>query len=297
MKKYICFDVGGTGIKYGIINEDGSIVFKDSIDSEARISGGRGIVYKIVNLTESMKNHYELSGVAISTHGMIDSESGIVMHADNHLIPHYSGMNIKKIVEEETSLTCEVENDVNCAGLGELWMGDSINSSFVSMITIGTGIGACLIKDGKLLTGDGMCAGEIGKIMIPGGHFEDLASTYSISTKLEKSLNLSPGILNGKIIFDKIGEGDRLFIDAVDEMIKNLAIGISTLSYIYNPGTIILGGGIMSRDEYFKPRIEKELSNYLTPLILENTEIKFAKLKNDAGMIGALKNFLNRNPI
>lgn len=297
IKKYLCFDIGGTKIKYGIISEVGEILFKDSIDSDARISGGIGILSKIINLTKSMKNYYELSGVAVSTHGMIDSDTGTVMYADKHLIPDYTGINMKKIVEKETSLTCEVENDVNCAGLGELWKGDEIRSKFVSMITIGTGIGACLINEGKLLTGDSMCAGEIGKIIIPGGHFEDLASTYSLTSNLERKLNLKPGSLDGKIIFEKIAEGDKVFIEEVYKIIENIAIGISTLSYIYNPGTIILGGGIMSREDYFKPRIKDALSRYLNPLILSNTEIRFAKLKNDAGMIGALRNFLNKNPI
>lgn len=295
MKQYICFDVGGTGIKYGIIEENGNIIKKSSMDSEARVLGGKGIVDKMVSKTKSLMSEYKIQGVAISTHGMVDSKSGIIMHADEHLIPGYSMMRVKDIIENDTGLTCHLENDVNCAGLGELWLGDDTDRNLVSMITVGTGIGACLIQDGKLITGDCMCAGEIGKITIPGGKFEDVASTYAMTSGLENRLGLEKDSIDGKLVFERAEAGDKVYINALENMVDKLAIGLSTLAYIYNPGIIILGGGIMAREDYFKPRLEVALGKYLTPLILNNTEIRFAKLKNDAGMVGALRNFLNKS--
>lgn len=295
MKKYISFDIGGTSIKYGILNENGEIIIKDSMDSEARIHGGRGIVKKIIEKSNFYKEKYDLKGVAISSHGMIDSENGVVLFADEHLIPNFSGMKVKEIVEKETLLACEIENDVNSAGLGELWMSDNISSQFVSMVTVGTGIGSCLIKDGLLLTGNSMCAGEIGKITIPGGRFEDISSSYAMTKKLEEKLNKKEGSITGKIVFEEIENGNQIAIDAVDEMIHNLAIGLSNLCFIYNPGVLILGGGIMSRSDYFESRLKTEMKKYLPDVIYNSTEIKFAKLRNDAGIIGALRNFLNKH--
>lgn len=297
MREYICFDIGGTGIKFGILNENGDILYKDSISSEARTSGGKGIVEKVVTLTQKYQKEYNLSGVAISCAGMINPIEGMVMFADEHLIPGFSGMKFKKIVEESTSLPCEIDNDVNCAGLGELWRGSGADSNLVSMLTIGTGIGACLIENGKLISGDTMCAGEIGKITIPGGRFEDIASAYAMTSALEKKLGLPKESLNGKMVFEEIEKGNKIYIEAVDEMIENLAIGISNLCFIFNPGVIILGGGIMAREDYFRPRLETRMRNYLPEVISKGTELRFAKLKNDAGMIGALKNFFNRQSI
>lgn len=296
MKNYVCFDIGGTGIKYGILDENGNIIEKYSINSEARTIGGPGIINKIIDIANDFKKNYTLHGIAISCAGMIDSKSGTVLFTDEHLIPNFSGMKVKELVEEKTNLKCEIENDVNCAGLGELWLGDESNVSLVSMLTIGTGIGSCLIKDKKLITGNTMCAGEVGKTLIPGGRFEDIASSYAMTTKLEKKLGLKPESLDGKMVFDEIEKGNNIYIEAVDEMINNLAIGISNLCFTYNPGIIILGGGIMARNEYFKPRLEENLKKYLPEVIYNGTEIRFAKLKNDAGMIGALKNFININP-
>lgn len=295
MKKYMCFDIGGTNIKFGVLDENGNIIIKNSVDSEARIKGGPGIIDKIVDITKKYMDEYNLSGVAISCAGMIDSINGSVMFADEHLIPNFTGMKIKEIIERETGLLCEIENDVNAAGLGELWFGMDSNSSLVAMLTIGTGIGACLIKDDRLITGNTMCAGEIGKTLIPGGRFEDIASSFAMTSKLEKKLGLKAGELNGKIVFEEIEKGNKVYIDTVDEMINNLAIGISNLCFIFNPGIIILGGGIMARENYFKPRLEVAIKEYLPKVISDGTELRFAKLKNDAGMIGALKNFLNKH--
>ncbi|MBC2576855.1 ROK family protein [Peptostreptococcus canis] len=295
MKKYMCFDIGGTNIKFGVLDENGNIIIKDSVDSEARIKGGPGIIDKIVDITKKYMDKYNLSGVAISCAGMIDSINGSVMFADEHLIPNFTGIKIKEIIKKQTGLLCEIENDVNAAGLGELWFGMDSNSSLVAMLTIGTGIGACLIKDNRLITGNTMCAGEIGKTLIPGGRFEDIASSFAMTSKLEKKLGLKDGELNGKIVFEEIEKGNKIYIDAVDEMINNLAIGISNLCFIFNPGIIILGGGIMARENYFKPRLEDAIKKYLPKVISDGTELRFAKLKNDAGMIGALKNFLNKH--
>lgn len=295
MKNYICFDIGGTSVKYGILNEDSSILMKDSFPSDALEVGGIGIINNIVTKVNELKNTYELNGVAISTHGMVDSNRGIVLYADDHLIPKYSGLNVKKKVEEETGLVCHIENDVNSAGLGELWNRSDIESENVSMLTVGTGIGSCLIHRGRLISGDSMTSGEIGKIHIDGGVFEDIASTSALCHKIEDRLGLDRGSVNGQMIFEKVEEDDQVYIEELDYMIDKLAVGISTMAYIYNPGTIILGGGIMARSDYFEPRLNLALKKYLNPMILEKTNIVFASLKNDAGMVGALKNFLNRS--
>lgn len=294
MKNYMCFDIGGTTIKYGILDENGSIIIKDEVDTEARTKGGKNICKKIVYITLNYKNEYNLSGVCISSSGMVDPIAGEILFADEHLIPGYTGMKVVSIVEGETGLPCSIENDVNCAGLGELWKGiGSTDAKYVSMITVGTGIGSCLIKDGKLINGGSMCAGEIGKIQIPNGCFEDVASTYATTSKLERKLGKKDGEISGRILFEMYENNDELAIKTLDEMTTSLSIGISTMCFIYNPEIIILGGGIMAREDYFRPELESKLKEILPDVIFNKTKLEFAKLKNDAGMVGALRHFLN----
>lgn len=294
MKKYICFDIGGTTIKYGLLEENGNILFKGEVDTEARTKGGRNICKKIVDISNEYKKDYQLSGVCISSSGMIDPIKGVILFADEHLIPGYTGLEMKEIVERETNLPCSIENDVNCAGLGELWKGiGENNAKYVSMITVGTGIGSCLIEDGKLINGGSMCAGEIGKIQIPGGKFEDISSTYATTSMLEKKLGKKEGEISGRDLFEMYESNNPDAIEALENMTTNLAIGISTMCFIYNPEIIILGGGIMAREEYFKPAILSKLKKLLPDVIFDNTKLEFAKLKNDAGIVGALRHFLN----
>lgn len=297
MKLYLSFDIGGTDIKYGIIDESGHIISKDIFEARATEIGGIGIIENIIKIINEIKKSYDISGIGISSHGMIDPDKGIILHADNHLIPKYTGLNVKEIIVKSCNLPCEIENDVNCAGLGELWLDKFNNKKYISFVTVGTGIGSCLLQDGKLIHGSTMCAGEIGKTLIQDDRLEELASTRVLVEKLEKRLGLRAKSLNGKKIFEKVDQGDEIYIEELNLMIHNLAIGLANLCLTFNPSVIILGGGIMARDDYFLPRLYKEMKILLPDIIFENTTLKTAKLKNDAGMIGAVKNFIDKNKI
>lgn len=297
MNRYLAFDIGATSIKYGIVDDNGKILMKDIIDSDSQAIGGCGIMERIISLIELYSHGDDIKGVCVATHGMIDPEEGVVIFADEHMIPGYTGTKIKEIIQQRTKFPCEVENDVNSAALGELWVGNHIKKEYVSMITIGTGIGACILKDGKILHGDTKSSGEIGKMIINGGRFEDIASTQSVSKKLEKYLNLPSGSINGKIIIREYLNGSPIFKSVVEKMADNIAIGLSNLCYIYNPGAIIIGGGIMERDDIFFDKINFYMKKYLPPHIKRNTLLYFARLGNDAGMIGAVKNFKDKHNV
>ena len=116
MKRYICIDIGGTTIKYGVIQEDLTFLISDEIPTEAMTYGGPGVVRKICEITENLLKEHPASGICVSTAGMVDCSTGSITYAAP-LIPNYAGTPIKKTMEERFSLPCEVENDVNCAGL------------------------------------------------------------------------------------------------------------------------------------------------------------------------------------
>lgn len=237
--------------------------------------------------------NYEIRGICISTAGMVDPKEGKIVYALEHLIPEYTGMEIKKEIEKEFKIRCEVENDVNCAGLGETWLGAGKNAKSSICMTIGTGIGGCVILNNKLVHGFSNSAGEVGYMNINGESFQDVASTTSLVKKVAKIKNIPEQDINGKIIFDMAKNNDEDSLKAIDNMVKSLAIGISNVCYVINPEVVILGGGIMAQEEFLRPRIDKALKEVLVPKVYENTKIEFAKRQNDAGMIGALYNFLN----
>ena len=294
MKKFICIDVGGTSIKYGLSNEIGEFTHKGSMDTEALEKGGPGILEKIKTISKKYIANNDIEGICISTAGMVDPKEGKVVYALEHLIPEYTGMEIKKEVEKEFSIRCEVENDVNCAGLGETWLGAGQNAKSSICLTIGTGIGGCVILNNKLVHGFSNSAGEVGYMNINGESFQDLASTSSLVRKVAEIKNIPQHNISGKIIFDMAKNNDKDCLNEIDNMVKSLAIGIANICYVINPEVVILGGGIMAQEEFLKPRIDKALKEILVPRVYENTKIEFAKRQNDAGMIGALYNFLSQ---
>ncbi|GAA0101778.1 ROK family protein [Paraclostridium bifermentans] len=294
MQKFICIDIGGTSIKYGILRETGIIIEKGNMDTNALKEGGQGIFEKIKYIISKYLKNYEVEAVCISTAGMVDPKDGKILFALEHLIPGYTGMEIKKEVEREFNIRCEVENDVNCAGLGEMWLGAGKGASSSVCLTIGTGIGGCIIINNELIHGFSNSAGEIGYMKINGEDFQNVASTTSLVKRVARLKNIAEENINGKMIFDMAKNKDQDCLKEIDYMIKSLAIGIANLSYIINPEVIILGGGIMAQEQFLKPKIKEALRKELIKTIYENTRIEFAKRQNDAGMIGALYNFLNK---
>lgn len=294
MQKFICIDIGGTSIKYGILRETGIIIEKGNMDTNALKEGVQGIFEKIKYIISKYLKNYEVEAVCISTAGMVDPKDGKILFALEHLIPGYTGMEIKKEVEREFNIRCEVENDVNCAGLGEMWLGAGKGASSSVCLTIGTGIGGCIIINNELIHGFSNSAGEIGYMKINGEDFQNVASTTSLVKRVARLKNIAEENINGKMIFDMAKNKDQDCLKEIDYMIKSLAIGIANLSYIINPEVIILGGGIMAQEQFLKPKIKEALRKELIKTIYENTRIEFAKRQNDAGMIGALYNFLNK---
>lgn len=117
MKKYIAIDIGGTSIKYGLIANE-QILFSCDTDTMAK-KGGWHIVSLVKNIVRKyLEEQEDIAGVCISTAGMVDTKKGEIIYAGKQ-IPQYIGVNWKKEIKDEFNLPCEVENDVNCAGLSE----------------------------------------------------------------------------------------------------------------------------------------------------------------------------------
>lgn len=162
-------------------------------------------------------------------------------------------------------------------------------------MTIGTSIGGALIVKDRLVSGVSHAAGEVAYMRVQGGILHSLASTtYLVRLYAEKAA-LPVSEVNGVRIFDAAERGESLAVTCIDALVEHLSDGICNVITVVNPEAVILGGGIMARSAYLRPRLEKALQERLKPHVYEKTRLEFAALKNEAGMLGALYNYLKRH--
>lgn len=287
MKQYICIDIGGTAIKYGVV-QSGEIPEIIQTDSCKTPENGTKILQKVFDIIEGLKrNCGQTEAVCISSAGIVNSEEGCILEANDDLIPGYTGTKIADRVKEKFGIPCFVENDVNCAAMAEYYAGAAKGYHSMLMLTIGTGIGGAFIAGGKLLKGHTYSACEVGYMNMEEGTFEEMAATSALVARTAKRLHKTADAISGKWIFEQAQDGNEVCIEEIDRMCDILAKGISNICYVLNPEIVLLGGGISAQTDWLKPRIEMGMEKYLIPVIRKKTKLDFAKFKNQAGMIGA----------
>lgn len=287
LRKFLAIDIGGKYLKYGIINQEGQLI--EVSDTAIQVAkGGPIIVEEIKRIGDQYSNLHDLSGVCICTAGQVDSVQGKILYALPDIIPGYTGMLIKEKLENHFKLPVAVENDVNCVGLAESWLGNGKNAKSLYCLTIGPGIGGSYILDSQLLTGHSYSAGEIGYIP----QFRSIAAKDNLIEKVAKQKGVDPAEFSDEMIFKEAKNGDEICINEINHLINNLSAGISKIIYMMNPEKILIGGEISDQRDYLYPRLLDQLKEDLVPRIFEAANIGFASHLNHAGMIGALKNFL-----
>ena len=291
MKKYVSIDIGGTAIKYGLIDEEGRILCKEQMKTEAE-QGGPSIVDKVVKIVNEFTEvkKISISGICISTAGMVDTRKGEIFYSAP-LIPNYTGTKWKELLESQFGVPCEVENDVNCAGLAEYISGASKGSESAIMLTIGTGIGGSLIINGNVFHGFSGSACEVGYMYMDNSDFQTLGAASILTKKVAEKKNEPEELWDGYHIFEEAKKGDSICNQTIDEMADVLGKGIANICYVVNPQVVVLGGGIMAQKAYLQDKIENAVKKYLVPYLAENTKIVYAEHKNDAGMLGAFYHF------
>lgn len=284
--RILTFDIGGTNIKYGLCNEKFELSDLHTIPTEAS-KGGQYIIEKVIDIIET---YTDIDRVAISTAGQVDSENGIVVYATGN-IPYYTGMMVKKTIENKTGITTYVENDVNAAALGEAKFGAGVGKSDFICLTYGTGIGGAIYLNNSLYKGSASSAAEFGHMITHAGGIECTCGgkgcyeRYASTRALIEAVNaVSDEPLNAFTIFEKKNMNNPKIRAVVDNWIDEMIIGLTNLVYIFNPPLVILGGGIMNED-YVIDLIDRKIYKQLMENFA-NVNIVRSKLGNTAGMMG-----------
>jgi len=292
------FDVGGSAVKWSVISESGKILESNKFEVP---DNKDGFFNQLGKATNEMKEKYDVKGIAISAPGAVDSETGVI--GGLSAIPYIHGPNFKEILKELTNLNVELENDANCAALGECWLGAGKENKDLAFVVCGSGIGGAIVKDKKIHGGIHKHGGEFGYCSVScelDGEpkftsWSQAGSTTALAKKVANLKGLEEGSLDGVEVFELCNKGDEIALQEVNKYYFIMAVGIYNIQYTYDPEVIILGGAISERTEYVE-EINKRL-DILMNSDLEGTikpVLKKCEFGNDANKLGALYNYLQR---
>ena len=290
--KIIGIDIGGTTIKADLYDDFGTSLnqFKEIETIIDYDLGTNQILNQVCDLIGEYILNYSIDGVGISTAGVVNANTGEIIYA-GYTIPGYIGVNFTSEIEKRFGLSTFVENDVNCAALGELWKGQAQDKKNVVMVTIGTGIGGSIIVNGQIVNGFNYTAGEVGYIPVGNSDWQSKASTTAlIHLYQKKSLKTNQ---TGRTFFTDLSSGDKVAKETFEIFVENLTKGLLTISYLLNPEILILGGGILAKKDILLPEIQSSLAKNAMDNRFLPKNVVAATLGNEAGRIGAVKNFLD----
>ena len=291
MKQYMCFDVGGSFIKYGVLREDGQILFHDHTPTDSH-RGVETLTSRLLLIVEETRGRMALDGIAVATTGIVDVWKGAILSGISGWIDGYEGLALKQFLEEKTGLPTEVENDVNCVALAESWLGSARGYRNVVCMAVGTGIGGALLINQELYRGTGNMAMEIGRMPIYPSTLEDLASVRALVYEYAKLCNLPTTEVNGLMVAQREREGDKNAVKVFDMMCHYLAEGIACVISALAPDVLVIGGAIATDSELIDARLKKELRRILDKVLFESINIQYAQLGNMAGMTGSLRHHM-----
>ncbi len=307
-----CFgvDIGGTSVKLGLFQTDGTLKEKWEIPSRTE-NEGAAILPDIAETLEKKLSDTGISkklvrGIGMGIPAPVD-EKGIVQKTANL---GWGYKEVKREIKELTGLPAAAGNDANVAALGEMWLGAGKGCKDLVMVTLGTGVGGGIIVNGLPLTGSNGAGGEIGHICVnyeekercgcgKQGCLEQYASATGIAriARLRLHKNDDPSILRGrrvsaKMVFDALKEGDPVAEEIVEEFGSYLGHALANIAVITDPAVIVIGGGVSRAGEILLDYVEKY---YHEKAFFSNQKVRFvlAKLGNDAGICGAAKLILS----
>ncbi|MFD2924914.1 ROK family protein [Halobacillus naozhouensis] len=289
---YLAIDLGGTYVKYGLIDLDANIHEKGKEKTPATKEGLLQLIHQLSVTFHSCK------GIAISSPGAISNERPI---KGSCAIPYLIGWKMKQAVEKLTGKPVNVENDANCAGIAEIWKGAAKGKSDVLVVVIGTGIGGTIIKEGYIHKGAHLHGGEFGYMLVSDEIHDSndvwsrRASTKALVHKVAKQKHMDPDLLTGEEVFQMADQGDPICEKAIEEFYHLLAIGLYNLQYIYDPEMILISGGVSARDNLVE-EIDKRVNRIIDKIELATItpRIGLCYFRQNANLLGAVYSFIQQ---
>lgn len=284
-------DIGGTNIKYAVVDKN-EIIYKNKIPTPKTSDG---IIDALAGICTDIKRDYDVKTVGIGVPGII--KNGKISAVN---LP-FKEMPLQKTLKERTPLPIMIDNDANCAGLGEVMFGSASDCDNIILIVIGTGVGGGVIMNRQICRGNNSM-GEIGHIIVEAsngipcpcglnGCWEQYVSITALVRDSSAAAKENPdsmlgkiyaennGFLDGELIFKAINGGCPVAGKVYERYLDYLASGINSINNVFGPDAIVLAGGVTEQgDNLIKP---------LKARLNMDVRIEISQLQNDAGAMGA----------
>ena len=315
----IGIDLGGTNIAAGVMPTDGTREIAMRMVPTRAEEGADAVVDRIGALIEDVIEQTQIEtgaertdflGVGIGSPGPLDRARGVVIVTPNL---GWRDFPLRDEVSKRVNLPATLDNDANCATLGEWWCGAAKGGRNVVGLTIGTGIGGGLILDGKLYHGASDAAGEIGHTTIDStgrrckcgnyGCLEAYTSGPAIAERARETLEVDPesilpSLVEGDVsritaqtVFEASKKGDRVALEVVRDTAHFLGVGVSNLLNIFNPDTFVIAGGVTQAGDLLFEPLRAEVRRRAFKPSVEACRIVPGALPLSAGVVGAVATF------
>lgn len=304
-------DLGGTNLRIAAVADDGRILEKVATGTE--VARGRDSVLDemcgaIGRLAAGIAGGRKLAGIGIGVPGIIDMETGMLHESPN--LPGWHNYPVRDEIERRLATRVVLENDANCAALGEAWVGAARGASDMCMVTLGTGVGGGIVLGGRIWHGMTGMAGELGHVTVVldgvpcgcgnRGCIEQYASAKAVERMAREVLDPARPEAEWKAhaVFQEAQRGDKRAQRIFETVGRMLGVLIADLVNALNLPIYVIGGGVAGAWEAFSPAMFEEVKKrsfvYAATApqggkTRRRTEIRRAELGSDAGLIGAAR--------
>lgn len=288
----LSFDIGGSSVKYAVIEKTGKILAKGKKTTPQE----KEEFFRLIeNVAASYRRAYTIEGAGFSFPGAVDDVSGVI--GGSSALPYIHDFPIRQELERRLSLSAALENDANCAALGESWLGVGKEHEDLVFLVIGTGIGGAVVKGKRIHHGKHLHGGEFGYMVSDASHriLSDMGSTRILAERVADAKGLPREKMDGRKAFALADAGDADALQAVSAMYEALAMAIYNLQYAIDPEIFVLGGAVSERPG-FAEEIGKRVDIILKDVGVARIRpvIRPAQFGNDANLLGAVRALLNK---
>jgi glucokinase len=310
LKQNVIFgmDIGGTNIKSGIIDAEGNILHTDTVPTEAQTGGRDSRLSKLFDIAERQSAVAKERGwtpiaLGVGTAGYVNAREGRIGYATSNL-PGWTGVPLRAEMERHTGLPVALANDAHAFAMGEAWIGAGREWDEFICITLGTGVGGCLVVNGRPYYGRDGYGGGFGHMVLQHGGaacncgltgcWEQYASVTGLMRMAEEQgIDLATIGHSAKTLFEQAKQGQERAAAVIELYAEYVALGLTNLVHALNPQAIVIGGAVTAQGDFLLDQIRANISRQVMPAY-DNMKIVAATLGEHAGFAGAARLALQR---